>query len=64
MHLNPHYILKLKPSLKPVNKGSIQPLLQKCMICLLELELDTPGIKGFGVVDMEQLKLAVIFLSF
>jgi hypothetical protein len=46
--LDPHYILKLKPSLKPVNKA-YNTLLQKCMICLLELELDTPGIKGFGV---------------
>jgi ribosome biogenesis GTPase len=26
--------------------------------------IDTPGIKGFGVVDMDQLKSAAIFLNF
>jgi ribosome biogenesis GTPase len=26
--------------------------------------IDTPGIKGFGVVDMNQLKSAAIFLNF
>jgi ribosome biogenesis GTPase len=34
--------------------------LQKCMTCLDAKIIDTPGIKGFGIVDMEKKKLAAI----
>jgi ribosome biogenesis GTPase len=34
------------------------------MTCLDAKIIDTPGIKGFGIVDMEKKKLAAISLNF